>query len=109
PRPGSGELWLPHLLLAVNTPQPDLDFQSTVFPTISLVDPKKMAMDKRLLFAPLDIPDAGGSFTDVISGPRAIAFTPDGKLALVANAASEDVMIFDGATGNEVGLVRPLP
>ncbi len=109
PRPGSGELWLPHLLLAVNTPQPELDFQSTVFPTISLVDPQKLTMSKRLLFAPLDIPNAEGSFTDVISGPRAIAFTPDGRFALVANAASEDVMIFDGETGNEVGLVRPLP
>lgn len=109
PRPGSGELWLPHLLLAVNTPQPDLDFQSTVFPTISTADAAGRAEGKRLLFAPLDVPGSAGSFSDVISGPRALAFTPDGKLALLANSGSEDVMLFDGASGNEVGLVRPLP
>ena len=109
PRPGNGELWAPHLLLAVNTPQPDLDFQSTVFPTISTIDSRALTESKRLLFAPLDVPGVAGAFNDVISGPRALAFTPDGKLALLANSGSEDVMVFDGESGNEVGLVRPLP
>ena len=109
PRPGTGELWLPHLLLAVKTPEPDLDFQSTVFPTVSTIAPSGTAEGRRLLFKPLLVPGAQGSFNDVVSGPRAIAFTPDGKLALLANSGSEDLMIFDGESGNEVALVRPLP
>lgn len=108
-RPGTGELWVPHLLLAVDTPQPDLDFESTVFPTISTLAADGSAEARRLLFRPAALPDAEGAFSDVISGPRAIAFTPDGKLALVANAQSEDVMVFDAETGFEVSLVRPLP
>jgi hypothetical protein len=31
-RPGSDELWTVHLLLATATPQPALDFETTVFP-----------------------------------------------------------------------------
>lgn len=108
PRPGAGDVWMPHMLLAVKTPEPDLDFQSTVFPTISTLAPDGMAEDKRLLFQPLQAPGVVGSFNDVISGPRALAFTPDGKLALLANSGSEDVMVFDGASGNELDLVRPL-
>jgi YVTN family beta-propeller protein len=108
-RPGTGELWVPHLLLAVDTPQPDLDFESTVFPTITTLAADGSAEDRRLLFRPAALPNAEGAFSDVISGPRAIAFTPDGKLALVANAQSEDVMVFDAETGFEVSLVRPLP
>jgi cytochrome c peroxidase len=45
----------------------------------------------------------------VVAGPRAIAFTPDGALALVANANSEDVLVFDSEQRVEAGLVRPLP
>lgn len=109
PRPVGGDVWLPHLLLAVHTPEPDLDFQSTVFPTVSTLRPDGSAEGKRLLFAPLGIDVAGAAFNDVVSGPRAIAFTPDGKLALMANSGSEDVMVFDGASGDERFLARPLP
>lgn len=109
PRPNGGDVWMPHLLLAVKTPEPDLDFESTVFPTISTLAPDGTAEGKRLLFKPLAVASTPGSFNDVISGPRAIAFTPDGKLALLANAGSEDVMVFDGDSGNERALVRPLP
>jgi YVTN family beta-propeller protein len=109
PRPTTGELWVPHLLLAVLTPQPALDFQSTVFPTVSRLAPTGASVTSRILFKPLTVPGAGGNFTDSCSGPRDVAFTPDGSLALVALAQSEDVMVFDGTTGNEVDLVRPLP
>jgi YVTN family beta-propeller protein len=109
PRPAAGELWLPHLLLATGTAQPDLDFESTVFPTITLAAADGSAALRRLLFKPLLVPGAQGSFTDSVSGPRALAFTPDGKLALLALSQSEDVMVFDGASGNEVALVRPIP
>jgi YVTN family beta-propeller protein len=109
PRPGSGDLWVPHLLLATGTPQPDLDFESTVFPTITLAAADGSAEQRRLLFKPLLVPGAQGAFSDSVSGPRALAFTPDGKLALLALSQSEDVMVFDAATGNEVSLVRPIP
>lgn len=113
PRPGTsseaGELWVPHLLLAIHTAQPALDFQSTVFPTVSTLDAGGAAEGRRLLFAPLDNSAATGAFTDVVSGPRALAFTPDGALALVADGQSEDVLVFDAQEGVEVGLVRPLP
>lgn len=109
PNPATGELWVPHLLLAVQTPQPDLDFESTVFPTISTLAPDGSAEAKRLLFRPAALPQAEGAFSDVVSGPRAAAFTPSGKLALIANSQSEDVIVFDASTGYEIGLVRPLP
>jgi YVTN family beta-propeller protein len=110
PRPNTGELWVPHLLLATGTPQPELDFDSTVFATFTLLSPGGSQVDTRLLFQSESL--AGivpGAFADVISGPRDIAFTPDGALALVANAQSEDVMVFDAQAQVEVGLVRPTP
>jgi YVTN family beta-propeller protein len=109
PRPETGEVWVPHLLLATGTPQPELVFDATVFPTVSVVAANGNSMEKRLLFRPVSIPTASGSFIDSVSGPRDVAFTPDGRLALVAMAQSEDVMVFDAATGFEATLVRPTP
>ncbi|MEP7122970.1 MAG: hypothetical protein ABJE95_18730 [Byssovorax sp.] len=108
PNPVGGELWIPHLLLAVKTAQPDLDFESTVFPTISTMKADGSAEGKRLVFQP-NVAGAKGSFADSVSGPRSVAFTPDGKLALLALGQSEDVMVFNTETKFEVGLVRPLP
>jgi len=109
PHPMTGELWVPHLLLAVKMAEPSLDFESTVFPTISTLTADGTAEARRLVFQPSAVPGAKGSFSDSVSGPRALAFTPDGKLALLALAQSEDVMVFDATSGNEVGLVRPMP
>ncbi|HEX4460931.1 MAG TPA: hypothetical protein VIA18_23285 [Polyangia bacterium] len=111
PRPGvgGGDIWLPHMLLATGLAQPDLDFESTAFPTISTFASDATTAQKRLLFKPLTVPGATGAFNDSISGPRSLAFTPDGTLALMADSASEDVMVFDGTTGNERQLVRPVP
>lgn len=109
PRPDTGELWVPHIQLAVKTAQPDLDFESTVFPAVATFAPDGSAVDRQILFRSQALPDAEGSFSDVISGPRAIAFTPDGKAALIADAQSEDVIVFDAESGYELGLVRPIP
>jgi YVTN family beta-propeller protein len=109
PRPDSGEIWVPHLLLAIDTPQPALDFQSTVFPTITVVAAGGSTVSARLLLRPNTVLTATGSFTDVVSGPHDVAFTPDGKIALVANSQSEDVLVFDASSQLEVGLVRPTP
>jgi len=109
PQPTTGTLWAPHLLLAIHTPEPALDFQSTVFPSVSTLDPTGASEGARLNFTPIDDTSGAGAFNDVVSGPRAIAFTPDGRLALVADGQSEDVLVFDADKQVEVGLVRPLP
>ena len=87
PQPTTGVLWAPHLLLAIHTPEPALDFQSTVFPAVSTLDPtgasrRRAASTSR----PSTTPSGAGAFNDVVSGPRALAFTPDGRLALVADS-----------------------
>ncbi len=109
PHPVSGLLWAPHLLLAIHTPEPVLDFQSTVFPAISTLDPTGAMEGSRLNFSPLGDTPSPGAFNDVVSGPRAMAFSPDGKLALIADGQSEDVLVFDANQQVEVGLIRPLP
>jgi YVTN family beta-propeller protein len=108
PAPMTGELWVPHMLLAVKTAEPNLDFKSTVFPTISTLDAAGTKEARRLMFQPAGVSSFKGSFSDSVSGPHAVSFTPDGKLALLALGQSEDVMVFDAASGNEVALVRPL-
>jgi YVTN family beta-propeller protein len=116
PRPDTGELWVPHLLLAVGTfqtpadpaPPSALQFDNTVFPTISRLPAGGGTTTSRVLFQPLGAVGFTGNFTDSCSGPRDVAFTPDGKLALLALGQSEDVMVFDATTGDEVQLVRPL-
>lgn len=99
-RPGSDETWVAHNLLAVETAQPDLDFESTAFPTLTVFG-KNGAFPQTL--------STGDVFADVVSGPRAIAFTPDGDYALMLDAASEDVLVVDARTRLQAHLVRPLP
>jgi mono/diheme cytochrome c family protein len=79
-----------------------------VFPTISTLSADGTKAERRLLFQPAMPAGVMGAFTDSCSGPHAIAFTPDGTLALLALAQSEDVMVFDVASGSEAGLVRPV-
>jgi YVTN family beta-propeller protein len=109
PRPDDGEIWVLHQLLANQTPQPLLQFNTTAFPTITRLTPGGWNFDDRLMLAPSTPLTFGGAFSDVVSGFRDIAFTPDGTLALIADAQSEDVMVFDAAGGDEVQLVRPTP
>ncbi len=106
-RPGTDEVWVAHALLGVDTPQPQLDFESTAFPALSLL--LDDAYVKTLSTDAQDVAGPDGSFSDVVSGPHAIAFTPDGDDALVADANSGDVLVVDAHSQEEVGLVRPLP
>ncbi|MBL9004561.1 MAG: hypothetical protein JNJ46_09955 [Myxococcales bacterium] len=101
------ELWAAHLLLNVTTAQPDLDFESTVFPAVTVqgLDGTPHA----LLSTDSRLPGLDGEFADIVSGPRALAFTPDGRLALVVSMSSEDVLVLDAERKVQVGLVRPLP
>ncbi len=108
PRPGSSEMWALHTLLATDTAQPELDFESTAFPAFSVLGAgtnpaRTFSTDAH------DIPGIDGSIFDVVSGPHAFAFTSDGRYLLMVDANSEDVMIVDASSRLEIGLVRPLP
>jgi YVTN family beta-propeller protein len=107
-RPGSDELWVPHLMLATDTAQPDLDFESTVFPSVSIL---RSDGSYHATLSTDALEDAGvdGAFADIVSGPHAIAFTQDGKLALVVDTASEDLLAIDAERDVEAELMRPLP
>ncbi len=108
PRPGTSEVWIPHLLLGTDTPQPDLDFETTVFPALALV--RADGTYRRTLSVDVDgIPRTDGSFGDIVSGPHALAFTADGAYALVVDSSSEDILVIDAASEVEASLLRPLP
>jgi YVTN family beta-propeller protein len=105
-RPGTSELWVAHVMLGTDTAQPDLDFQETVFPALSILDGTGAQTARLSVQAN---PGDGQAFGDVVSGPRAIAFSPDGKLAFVVDTDSEDALVVDAEQRVEVQLVRPLP
>jgi cytochrome c peroxidase len=84
-----------------------LDFESSVFPAVSVRSADGAAVD--VLSVDSRLPGIDGALADVVSGPRAVAFTPDGGLALVVDMASEDVLLVDGQQRVELDLVRPLP
>lgn len=105
-RPGTSELWIAHLMLGTDTAQPELDFQETVFPSLSILDSSGNPLARLSVQAN---PGDGEAFGDVVSGPRAMAFSSDGALAFVVDADSEDVLIVDAQQRVETQLIRPLP
>ena len=107
-RPGTTELWIAHALLGTDTAQPDLDFESTAFPALTVMS-SAGAVQQTMSTNAQDVPGVNGAFGDVVSGPHALAFTHDGAYALLVDGNSEDVLVVDTATHVEVGLVRPLP
>jgi hypothetical protein len=106
--PGAAEVWVAHTLLAVDTPQPSLDFETTVFPAVSVLGGDG-AWQQTLSTDAADVVGIDGAFADVVSGPRALAFTPDGAYALLVDQDSEDVLAIDVATRQQAALLRPLP
>jgi cytochrome c peroxidase len=109
-RPGASELWVAHLMLGTDTPQPTLAFDSTVFPALSILDGKSGDPLARLSVQPSNaVPGDGGAFGDVVSGPRSMAFSGDGKYAFVVDTDSEDLLVVDAVQRTEVTVVRPLP
>jgi YVTN family beta-propeller protein len=105
-RPGTSELWVAHVMLGIDTAQPDLDFQNTVFPSLSILDATGTQLARLSVQAN---PGDGEAFGDVVSGPHALAFSPDGALAFVVDSDSEDVLVVDARQRIEAELVRPLP
>ncbi len=107
-RPMSGELWVAHAMLGIDTAQPDLDFERTAFPSLSILQPTG-AYSVTLSTDAQDVPGVDGSFADIVSGPHGVAFTSDGALALVVDTNSEDVLAVNAASRVEAALGRPLP
>jgi cytochrome c peroxidase len=105
-RPGTSELWVAHIMLGIDTPQPELDFKRTVFPALSILNANGSELARLSVQAN---PGDEGAFGDVVSGPRALAFSDDGALAFVADTDSEDVLIVDAAARVEAQIIRPLP
>jgi YVTN family beta-propeller protein len=106
-RPGTSELWTAHLMLGTDTAQPALGFDDTAFPALSLLDDHTGSQLARLSVQAN--PGDGEAFGDVVSGPHAMAFSSDGKLAFVVDTDSEDVLVVDAVRRVEAQLVRPLP
>jgi YVTN family beta-propeller protein len=107
-RPGTNEVWSAHLLLATHTPQPALKFDTTVFPGLSVFDASGSIL-ARLSTDSQDVPGIDGAIADIVSGPHAMAFTSDGRYALVVDTNSEDVLIVDAMQRVAPSLLRPLP
>jgi YVTN family beta-propeller protein len=108
-RPGTSELWIAHLMLGIDTPQPTLDFQRTVFPALSILSLSGGSGTQVDRLSVHVMPGDGGAFGDVVSGPRALAFSDDGGLAFVADTDSEDLLVVDATARVEAQIVRPLP
>jgi len=105
-RPGTSEVWAAHIMLGIDTPQPDLNFQKTVFPSLSIFDDRGVQQARLSVLAN---PGDGQAFGDIVSGPHALTFSDDGALAFVADSDSEDVLIVDAVRRVESQLIRPLP
>jgi hypothetical protein len=79
-----------------------------VFPAVSIVHAGGRYQTTLSVDAQ-DIPGSDGAFGDVVSGPQALGFTPDGSFVLIVDAGSEDVLAIDARAGVEAALLRPLP
>jgi len=88
--------WLPHVLWNFDH---DFQFQSTVFPAISVLDltpnqEQEIVEQRKQLFAAIDIQGKQGR-TRIVSNPQSVAFSSNGKKAYVTLAGSDDLMVFD--------------
>ncbi len=109
-RPGSAELWVAHLMLGIDTPQPTLVFNNTVFPSVSVLDGKGKQLARLSVQGEMGTgPGEQGAFGDIVSGPHAITFSDDGELAFVVDTNSDDLLVVDAEKRVEATLVRPLP
>jgi YVTN family beta-propeller protein len=108
-RPASQELWVAHMMLGTDTPQPALVFNSTVFPALSIFDGGGSQLARLSVQAANAHLGNSGAFGDVVSGPRSMTFSEDGKYAFVVDADSEDLLVVDATNRVEATVVRPLP
>ncbi len=116
--PDGAKAWVPHQLLASRQP---LQFQSTVFPAVSVVDVEGRAEvpndpatapdgfdGRKVLFGGINVLDETSN-TAVVSQPCAARIHPRGLVAYAVACGSEDLVVFDVITGKSVDLLRDLP
>lgn len=101
--PDESEAWLPHVLWNFDHL---FQFQSTVFPSMSLIDlrpgaERELVQRRKHLFRQIDLKDPvqtrfdGSPKTMIVANPHDAAFSEDGTKVIVTLAASEDLMVFD--------------
>ncbi|MEM9579746.1 MAG: hypothetical protein AAF891_03600, partial [Pseudomonadota bacterium] len=97
------EAWLPHVLWNFDHL---FQFQSTVFPAVSVLDltpeaERELVHRRKQLFRQIDVNDPvqtrfdGSPKKIILSNPFDAAFAPDQSKVLVTLAGSEDLMVFD--------------
>ena len=94
--PDGTQAWLPHLLWSFGH---DFQFQSTVFPAISIIDlttdqEAELVERRKLLFKQINIIESGNNLR-IVANLHDANFTEDGKKVIVSAAGSEDLLIFD--------------
>jgi len=94
--PDGKHAWLPHVLWSFGH---DFQFQSTVFPAVSILDltpgnEHEIVAERKQLFKQINIIENANK-TRIVSNPHDVIFTDDGKKVMVSLAGSEDLMVFD--------------
>ncbi len=94
--PDGETAWLPHVLWSFGH---DFQFQSSVFPAVSLLDltpghEQELIEERKQLFVQINITENANK-TRIVSNPHEAVFTPSGDKVIVSLAGSEDLMVFD--------------
>ncbi|WP_299013830.1 cytochrome D1 domain-containing protein [uncultured Photobacterium sp.] len=94
--PDGSQAWLPHVLWSFGH---DFQFQSTVFPTVSILDLEpgnehEIVDERKQLFKQINIIESGNRIR-IVSNPHDAVFTDDGNKIIFTLAGSEDLMVFD--------------
>lgn len=102
--PDGTQAWLPHVLWSFAD---NFQFQSTVFPTISLLDltpgkEKEMVDKRKQLFKQINIIENNNT-TRIVSNPHDAAFREDGKKVFITLSGSEDLLVFDLSRQGKIG------
>ncbi len=115
--PDGTTVWVPHQLITTRQP---FQFQTTIFPAVSVLDvagraeikndpaAPDMFLGRKTLFSAINVIDATGN-TSIVSQPCAARIHPRGIRAYALACGSEDFLTFDATTGVAVDLLRDLP
>ncbi|MDH2431483.1 YncE family protein [Pokkaliibacter sp. MBI-7] len=94
--PEGDEAWLPHVLWNFDH---SFQFQSTVFPAISVLDltpgeEEEKQDERKQLFQQINLLTAANR-SEIVSNPYQAVFSADGNKVYVTLAGSEDLLVFD--------------
>ena len=94
--PDGKEAWLPHVLWNFDH---EFQFQSTVFPAVSVLDltpgaEQERVQQRKQLFKTINISDSRNR-TRIVSNPQDAEFSATGKKVYVTLAGSDDLLVFD--------------